>query len=384
MAVTFVLVAFALSEILFRTVIFRDWTAVAWTVFERHPIYGTFQKPNLSVRRYNPPNYDVTNHTNSLGFRDRERGFTDDLAGIWIAGGSNTYAAFVEDDEIYPARLQALGYPNANLASEGHRMPQQVLVMRHLRALGHRPKAVLLEISVYNHLADYATDADAFDRPLPFQPAKASSTSPARAPTDELAGALRGLLKSANLSWIAIKGRLLNNSAIYCWLKVGVNAVPLLRRLTLQWGLRDDPDRFLGADPRILLRRSDGRVPPVITSTADYAAAVGDWVERNLSVPFAVVLIPSRFQLEPERLVRYAAYAGLRHETLDPALPYRAMAAALADRGVRVFAGAAAFAGAKQPLGFPDDGHMNRRAHELLARGLATWIDQTFEIEPAR
>ena len=283
---------FAVSEILFRAVIFPNWTAVGWTVFEHHPIYGTFQKPNLAVRRYNPPNYDVTNHTNSRGFRDRERGFADDLAGLWIAGGSNTYAAFVDDDEIYAARLQALGYPNANLASEGHAMPQQVLVMRHLRALGHRPKAVLLEISLYNQLADYGNAYDTFDRPLPLRLAGAASTARPRNPTDELVRALRGLRNSADLSWIAIKGRLLNNSAIYCWLKVGVNAVPLFRRLALRWGLREDPDRFLGGDPEILRRRSDGALPHVVVSTADYAAAVGEWVERNLAVPFAVVSMP--------------------------------------------------------------------------------------------
>ena len=57
---------FALAEITFRILIFPDWRSVGQATFLFHPIYGTFQKPNLDVRRYNPPNYDVRNRTNSL------------------------------------------------------------------------------------------------------------------------------------------------------------------------------------------------------------------------------------------------------------------------------------------------------------------------------
>ena len=141
-------VVIALVEVLFRTVVFPEWKALSFVQFVKHPVYGTFQKSNLRVRRYNPFNYDVVNTTNSLGFRDREEGFTEDLAGVWLAGASNSYGGFVEDDETLAARLQALGYKVANLSSEGHSWGQQARVIRHLASQGYHPQAVIVEMTL--------------------------------------------------------------------------------------------------------------------------------------------------------------------------------------------------------------------------------------------
>ena len=150
------LVVFAFFELAFRSFIFPDWRVISRVRFEQHPIFNTFQKPNLSVRRYNPPNYDVINSTNSMGFRDRQKGFQTDLNRIWIAGMSNSYGGFVNDSEVYAHRLEETHqYRNALLASEGHVLSNQVSVMRYLHRQGYKPQLILLELTLNNVLRDY-------------------------------------------------------------------------------------------------------------------------------------------------------------------------------------------------------------------------------------
>ena len=384
LAVTIAAVVFgiAATELLFRMIIFPDWTAVAWATFVRHPIYETFQKPNLSERRYNPPNYDVVNRTNSLGFRDREQGFEDDLNSLWIAGGSNTFAAFVEDDETYAARLQALGFPNANLGSEGHTFAQQTFVMRHMAALGYRPRAVLSEISLYNHVSDYRDAMGNFERPLPDQTTITSIDSQIKA-TSLLTTRVVDVWKKSNLSLQSFKGRLLNHSAAYCWLKVGINKIPYLRELTLKLGLRSDTDLTLGGAVGLLDTAPENPFDQRIKSTVDYVAKLRDWVTDNLHVPFAIVLIPSRFQLDNGRFRKYVIHHGLEGRKLDPSRPYRLVLAALRRHGIIVFDAEAVLRHQTGSLGFPDDGHMNAVSHDVLARGLAKWIPNALDIRPA-
>ena len=98
--------ALSIIELFSRLVLFPNWRDLSHPRFVKHPIYGSLQKSNLKIRRFNPNNYDVINTTNSMGFRDREIGFTEDLKGIWIAGASNAYGGFIEDGKIFPSLLQ--------------------------------------------------------------------------------------------------------------------------------------------------------------------------------------------------------------------------------------------------------------------------------------
>ena len=215
------LILFALLEIAFSRFVFPDWRIVSRVPFRTHPIYNTFQKPNLEIRRYNPPNYDVINRTNSLGFRDREKGFTKDLNSIWISGLSNSYAGFVADEKGYSRVLQdRYGHKNALLASEGHVLPNQVAVMRHLHSQGYKPETVILELTLNNVLRSYADGMAALEKPL-FVPKMIAATK-----TSERA--LDGLTRRAWTVWtrllsidfIGAKLRLINNSAIYAWANV--------------------------------------------------------------------------------------------------------------------------------------------------------------------
>ena len=152
-------------ELAARNLFFPQYTAMLPDMYAPHPVLGHFNKPNLTVRRYNPMNYDVINRTNELGLRGGGEGPAHDLSGIWVAGASNTFGGSVEDEETYSAQLGKYGYRSANLASEGHGLTSQMLVMRMLDEQGYRPRAVILGITMYQAITDYDRAADPLHAP---------------------------------------------------------------------------------------------------------------------------------------------------------------------------------------------------------------------------
>jgi len=367
-AAFYLIAGIALLEIIFRVFVFPEWKSVSLATFVKHPFYGTFQKPNQVVRRFNPPNYDVVNRTNSLGFRDREEGFERDLSGIWSAGASNSYGGFVEDDQIYSALLQAQGYLTANLSSEGHRIDKQVRVIRHLASQGHRPRAVLVEMTLNNALGDYTQALKELAQPLP-EPGVAETEKQAPTASVLLMDKLRSLRGLASVSWIGVKAKLINNSAFYCWLKVGINSVPWLRGWTLKVGLRADVAFADPAAPDLMEDIPGNPNEKLIDSTAEYAAAIQSWVGDNVDVPFAIVLIPSHHHLNKERFRRYREHLGRKEGELDPTRIHRRLLGELKKRNVMVLdMEPVLMANSDRMLSFPDDGHMNAAAHALVAR----------------
>jgi len=371
----------AFVELLFRVVIFPDWRDVSQANFERHPIYGTFQKPNMVIRRFNPPNYDVINRTNSRGFRDRDEGFDDDLAGIWAAGASNSYGAFMEDDEIFSARLQQRGYKVANLSSEGHRLGAQIRVVRHLVSQGYRPRAVLFEMTLNNALGEYGQDIADLMKPLKIQ------TDAPSARQDGTASALlkrqvTRLKKAARISWLAIKGRLINNSAFYTWLKVGINGIPALRDWTLKVGLRADVTLVDPTPPGLLRDVPETPNDVLIQSAVDLSVAVKDWVGQTLNVPFAIILVPGPHHLNPKDFSRYMRHLGLDENEMDATRPFRLLKQGLIANGVPVLDTAPALLASDEFLRFPDDGHMNATAHAIVAGEVAKFLAHELGLEP--
>ena len=378
-----VLVALAVLELVFRLVVFPDWRIVSRVRFETHPIYQTFQKPNLDVRRYNPPNYDVINRTNSRGFRDREKDFDTDLNSLWISGMSNSYGGFIEDGEIFSSLLQeTYGYSNALLASEGHVLPNQVAVMRHMHALGSRPSMVLLELSLNNVLRGYTDGIAELRKPF-FTPQKTQQTA-----TSERA--LNGLLRRAHTLWtrllsidfIGVKLRLINNSALYAWAKVGVNGVPAMRRYTLKMGLRADPALSDNIPLSMLSVAPDPARDRLIAELASYTAQIEAWVRSKLQAEFAVVLVPSKHHMNPDWFARYLAFRKSDGQSLDATVPYRLLRSALERRGVPVISMAEPLLASKRFLNFPDDGHINAEGHAIIARELAARLKSRFGREP--
>ena len=368
----------AILEILFRIIVFPQWRSVSLVRFERHPIYETFQKPNFSVRRYNPPNYDVINTTNSWGFRDRENGFEEDLAGIWMAGSSNSYGGLLEDDEIMSAQLQAIGLKNANLSSEGHRLHHQMRVVRHLTDQGYRPRAVIFELTLNNMLDDYTHAIKELALPLVVNRTK---YAPDFSAVQVLVHNLGALANVTNVSLFNIKTRLINNSAIYTWAKVGVNSMSFLRQATVRWGLRRDV-ALVNPLPVSVYRDEPGNPTDVLFDhTADYMAVIRSWIADNLDVPFAVILIPGGHQLNRDWFERYMSHLGLNAEEYYPSRPYDKLLSALRNRGIAVLDTALSMESAGRFLNFPDDGHTNAVGHAIIARQLAAWLPNILERE---
>ena len=374
-----VLVGISLLEVIFRMFVFPDWRIVSRVHFETHPIYTTFQKPNLEIRRYNPPNYDVFNRTNSRGFRDREVGFELDLKNLWISGMSNSYGGFVEDEETYAHLLQTkYGYRNALIASEGHVLPNQVAVMRHLHHQGFRPSMVILELTLNNVLRDYSDGVEELKKKFFVSNSVSLETRPERA-LDNLARRLKALWQRLfSINFIGVKLRLINNSAIYSWAKVGVNEIPFLRKYTLETGLRADPALSDNVPLSLLSTASSQSRDELVQELANYTALIAEWTEKTTGGDFGVLLIPSKHHINEAWFERYLAAKKYNSNDLDAAAPYKALAAALNDRGVPVLDIAKVFTDSGLFLTFPDDGHINATGHKIIAQELAFWLKTRF------
>lgn len=375
-----ILVTLALLELAFRLFVFPDWRIISRVRFEQHPIYNTFQKPNLTIRRYNPPNYDVVNSTNSMGFRDQENGFENDLESIWVSGMSNSYGGFVNDDEVFARRLEITHrYRNALLASEGHVLPNQVAVMRHLHKQGYRPQLVLLELSLNNVLRSYANGVAALKEPFFVPETSDSGTASERA--------VDGLRRRINILWtrlisvdfIGVKLRLINNSAVYAWLKVGINANPVLRTLTRRLGLRADPALSDSVPVSMLSKGPSGQRIRLVRELADYTAMIAAWSQSVLGAEFGVILIPSKHQMNPAWFDRYLAFLGRDRVKFDASVTFMSLKSALEQRNISVLDLSGPLVRAGHFYNFPDDGHVNADGHAVIARELALWLKTHFK-----
>ena len=370
------LLAFCVLELTARAYLFPQYTAMLPDMYGVHPVLGHFNKPNLSARRYNPMNYDVVNRTNNLGLRGLEKDRARELAGIWVAGASNTFGGFVEDSETYAAQLRQHGYRAANLASEGHGLVNQTLVIRMLAEQGYRPRAIILGVTMYQAISDYSSNQGAFIRPLGN--ALQAGTKQINRPRDNLREAANELFAAIPQSLQPVRARLLKTSALYGWGKVGVMGIPSLRDWTLKIGLRNELYLVRNFDLN-LLRPLTATNPGTanIASTAQYIAMLEGMVTRRFGVPFGVVLIPSLQQIDPESLRRFKTYNNLGQEDLDPHRAPAALGAALGGLGVSVLDTLPALRSsgiAGKNLHFPDDGHLTSRAHAIIGKAIASWI----------
>ena len=373
-------------EVFFRTIGFTEWTALHGVSFIDHEIYGTFQKSNLKIRRYNPKNYDVINTTNSMGFRDREENFVNrDLRGIWLAGGSNSYGGYVTDDEPFSAQIEKFGYAGANLASESHFADSQAKVIRHLVAQGHKPRAIVLELTFNNALRDMRPFLNDFEQPINYSVSASAPTVAAKTARRRLFDKLSRTVESASPTWLGIKARLINNSAVYGWMKVGINNNPTLRELTLKLGLRANVNLVRNAPVQVMRQMADNPSDVLFNSTTEFIAKLQHWIGKNLGVPFGVVLIPNFRQLYPDRFKDFVEYYGYQDLNLDPALPLRRLKAKLNEAGVKTLDVTQALSSsAADGLMFPDDGHMNARGHEIVASALSDWLESSLGVYPRK
>ena len=173
------------------------------------------------------------------------------------------------------------------------------------------------------------------------------------------------------------------SNGFYAWAKVGVNAVPFLRKYTLRLGLRADPAL---SDNIPISMLSAGHRPErdlLVRELADYTAKIAVWVRQALGADFGVVLLPSKHHMNPDWFARYLAANGRNGEKLYAAAPYRALKIALVNRGIPVLSMAEPLIESGVFLNFPDDGHINKGGHAIIAQQLAAWLRDRFGRAPA-
>jgi len=369
-------------ELVFRLVVFPDYRALQQDMYVRHPIYTHFNKPNLDVRRFNPMNYDVINHTNSRGFRGLEKNMARELDGLWVIGDSNVFGGYVADNEIFSDRLKNSDLWAANLASEGHTLVNQILVVRDEVRRGGHPKAVILGVSFFNVIQDYDGAYGNIRDPLPNAVSPSPEAITVRA---QLKAAAFGLIDRLPRSAMSLRAQLLQTSAIYGWLKVALVGIPALRQWTLDVGLRADVDLVFKNDINILKPlTADNPVTDNIRSTADYIAAVGAWVHDNLNVPFGVVLLPNHQQIYPDKFARLQRHLQMQGQDVDPVRSLRALEDGLNRRNIAVLNALNPLVESReQNLTFPDDGHLTGEGHRIVAAALAAWIKSRLKIDSA-
>lgn len=375
------LVVLAAIEALFRYVLFPEYRTLQQTVFARHPVLEHYNRPNLELRRYSPGNFDVVNRTNGLGLRGRAEWQERELQGVWVGGDSNVYAAGVEDTQTFVYRLREHGIWAANLASEGHTLPLQALLVRFLAEKGYRPRAVVIGLTMPHAIQNQEGTEDIFTRPLTPEAEPSHAAATARSELVAGVSALSGVIPR---DLVGLRGKLVKSSAAYGWLKEGMMGVPFLRDWTLKAGLRADLD-LVYKGSLDLLRPFVPENPAwkQVRSTVAFAKVFQSWVKENLGVPFGIVLVPSYHQMYPDRFARFVGHAGLAGQDLDPRRMLDAMDGELQAAGVPVLDLLPGLkASGVDPLTFPDDGHLNARANEAAAAFLADWLKADLGVAP--
>jgi hypothetical protein len=365
-------------ELAFRAFVFPDYQSLARTMYVPHAVFGSYTKANLDVRRFNPGNYDVRNHTNARGMRGRDEDLERELAGIWVGGDSNTFGGFVADDEVYVHRLRHRGYWAANLASEGTFLTAQMQVIRSLAAEGKRPRAVLVGLSLFQSLKPYEECQAKLAAPLPAVAAVASPVT--EAPAKGLLHAVRRFGEEIPTNGMRVRSRLIASSATYGWIKTDLLASPNLRDILIRWGLREDVDMVMSGPLDLFQDNAKGAA--AIAGTARCVAAVAQWVRSELHVPFGVVLLPNHHLIQPARFERWQQAHGL--SGLDPVKPVAALAAALEEAGVPVVDPLPALRAAGRAMTFLDDGHLTADAHAIVSDQVARFLRDRLAVEAER
>ncbi|MEQ9199573.1 MAG: hypothetical protein RLN80_06260 [Rhodospirillales bacterium] len=381
----------AALELFIRLFVFPDWRDLSPQILKPHPVFLRFSAPDLSVRQYDPPNFDVLIETNSLGFRDRRDGFDEDLAGLWLCGGSNVFGTGVNNDETMAAQIERFGYRVANIAAEGSQIEIEARVIRYLIREGFRPKAVICAITTPGAIYDTVEKGwlQQFDAPLPDADAVAKPVADIRSAADRLWFAVNSVVPITEdgtaFSVLAAKARLVKSSAIYGALKYGVGEIPALYDWLRQRGYIADSDLHISGEADLYLKDLPAMQVARVANMGRFLVRVRDLVQDQLGVPFGIVLVPTQHQVYPAKFARYLAHNGLNPTDYDLSLPNRRMEEMLSAYGIpSLDLRAPLLARNDEALTFINNGHLNPRGQEVAAETIAPWIASTLGIEAAK
>lgn len=369
----------SLAEMITRVIIFSDWRALSPQILKPHPIFLRFSAPDLSIRQYDPPNFDVRIETNSFGFRDRREGFDEDLAGVWLCGGSNVFGTGVENEETMAAQIEQHGYRVANLAAEGSQMEIEARVIRYLAAQGYKPKAVICVITTPGGIYDFADRIKQFDVPLPSAESAAMPMEKLQGAADLFAFTVNSVIPITEpgtaFSVLALKARMVKSSAVYGAAKYGVGEFPVFYRWLMSRGYIADADLHISGHTDLYALQLEAMSTRRIANMGRFVKRLKNYVDSELQVPFGIVLVPTQHQIYPEKFDYYLDHFGLDPDAYDLALPNKRMIAVLEAAGIptldlrpRLLARNA------EKLTFINNGHLNPRGQEVAAGEVAAWL----------
>lgn len=265
---------------------------------------------------------------NAFGLRNPDS--VDGAQGrFWAIGDSMTFGWGVELEETYSAVAERIsGMPAYNIASPGTDIcGYEALVARMPKNLA--PKAVTVGLVLENDVNDY------------------DCVAKARAQEREIAGG-RG---AADAGLLGLKKFLTENLALYNFFAVSLKRVDLLNRLLLAVGLASRPH---AQTHEINASAIDG----MSASTAEELKKLKGML--TLETPFAVLIIPSRFEIrdndEVSRRLRLAVVAALAARSIDTI----DVSAALTKAGFT-------------DTHFTHDGHWTPLGHRIAGEALAAW-----------
>lgn len=381
--------AVAALELAVRLFVFPDWRALSPQILIEHPVFLRFSGPDLTVRQYDPPNFDIVVETNDKGFRDRRTGFDKDLAGLWLCGGSNVFGTGVNNDETMEAQLEKHGFRVANIAAEGSQIEIETRVMRYLMREGHKPKAVVCAITTPGAIYDTVDKGwlQRFDDPLPDEDSIAKPVAAIESAADTLWFAVNRVVPITEdgtaFSILAAKARLVKSSAIYGALKYGVGEIPPLYNWMRSKGYIADSDLHISGQPGLYLKDLPESEERRIANMGKFLVRVRDMIRDRLGVPFGIVLVPTQHQVYPAKFDKYLAHFGLDPAAYDLSLPNRRMSEMLSEAGIpSLDLRPPLLARNDEQLTFINNGHLNPRGQEVAAEVIAPWIEDALGITP--
>lgn len=258
---------------------------------------------------------------------------------LWVIGDSMTFGWGVEQSEMYSSRLAGLsGAATYNIASPGTDLcGYQMLAARMPKNV--RPRAVLLGVVLENDLRVYDCPAEGAGAP-----ANSSESG------------------SAIPSVIDVKFFLLSHSALYSFFTVSLKRVGFLMPLLKAVGV-------VAKEHAKTATIDLAQFGSAISTSADEIVRLKNALSP--SIPFAVLVIPSRFEIRDDdpyfRRVRQAIVEALKERRIDVVDPLAAFRSA-------------GFAATH----FKHDGHWSALGHEIAAKEAASWARRTADVPIGR